>query len=164
MHVQPSVIQTLAMIPSTLDSESAISYYKKYINCIFVRGMQRLNLLLLVRRRKIGNFFHQQRKMLRIWKQVLCVTVKDQQYPSIQALQCVSCHLLTDGTCCSVCSMYRKHLIVQHSRAQKCSTSVQKKINYSNLYALFTLALHSTSSIRCYFLMFFLCVCVCVSS
>ena len=127
--VDPSVIQSLALIPSTLDSESATLLLQRIDQLHICAGNPEAKFVALGEKKKNRQFLSSTKEVVAYLETGICVTVKEQQYPS--TIRCVSCHLLTDGTRCSVCSMYRKHLIVQHSRAQKCSTSVQKKkINY----------------------------------
>ena len=128
--VDPSKIPSLTLIPAELNYHSAAILFTRLAKLNTCPGNPEPQFIALGEAKKNGRFLSAGKDIVAYVDSNACVAVGEQQYPS--TIRHSKCLLLTDDSHvrCSECTVYRKNLLAQHSRAIRRSISLSKKTNF----------------------------------
>ena len=128
--LDPSVIPSLASIPTTLDVSTInllLSELEKLSTCA---GNPDDNFVTLAKSKKGNKFLAANRSVAAYLDVNASVMIDSCEYPV--TVRCSKCHLLTaDGARCQECMKYRKVLFIHQSRADKVSSTQRStRVNF----------------------------------
>ena len=138
--VDPQNISFFVEVPPILDAVSTTSLLQTLCNLNTCAGNLDPKFIKLANSKKNGLFLLSKKEVVAYLDSGFCVSVDGQQYAS--TVCCSHCHLLTKGTRCVDCDVYRSTLTTMCYRFEKRSTSIQRKetnyrydiVSYSVLY------------------------------